>query len=99
MPKTCNHENCNNPVFGGGYCKHHQYLRPHGVPKPKAIKEIAPMSKRKKEETGHYVDLRQAFLATSPLCQAKLINICSRIATEVHHKQGRTGEYNCPIAA
>ena len=28
MPKTCNKEGCNNNVFGGGYCKNHQYLRP-----------------------------------------------------------------------
>ena len=25
--KICNADNCNNPVFGGGYCKFHQYLR------------------------------------------------------------------------
>lgn len=25
--KICKKENCNNPVFGKGYCRNHQYLR------------------------------------------------------------------------
>lgn len=25
--KTCNSDGCNYPVFGGGYCRNHQYLR------------------------------------------------------------------------
>jgi len=25
--KTCNHNNCNNPQFGGGYCRYHQNSR------------------------------------------------------------------------
>ena len=28
MPKKCNIDGCSNNVFGKGYCKHHQYLRP-----------------------------------------------------------------------
>ncbi len=27
MAKQCDKLNCNNPQFGGGYCKNHQYLR------------------------------------------------------------------------
>jgi len=27
MAKTCQVDNCNNPVWGKGYCKGHQYLR------------------------------------------------------------------------
>jgi len=36
--KICNKEGCENPVFGGGYCKYHQYLRTDKK-KPKPIKQ------------------------------------------------------------
>ena len=32
--KICNYENCGNNVFGGGYCKFHQYLRKDKKDKP-----------------------------------------------------------------
>lgn len=35
--KTCNHPQCHLPVFGGGYCRRHQYLREQ---KPKRAKVI-----------------------------------------------------------
>lgn len=34
MAKQCNKDKCNNPVFGGGYCKYHQCLRTDRVLKP-----------------------------------------------------------------
>ncbi len=34
MAKTCNVEDCDNPRWGKGYCKHHQYLRTDKKPKP-----------------------------------------------------------------
>jgi len=27
MPKSCNKDGCNNPRWGGGYCRNHGYLR------------------------------------------------------------------------
>lgn len=36
MPKICNSQNCNYNVFGGGYCKIHQYKRTDLVKNPLA---------------------------------------------------------------
>lgn len=34
MAKQCTHKDCNNPVFGGGYCKFHQWKRTDKKQKP-----------------------------------------------------------------
>ena len=36
--------------------------------------------------------LRESFLKAHPLCQAAMPEICTKIASQVHHKQGRVGE-------
>jgi len=46
--KTCKHINCFFPVFGGGYCKYHQYLR-EDVVRKKPVK-----SKRRIEDEKRY---------------------------------------------
>ena len=62
MPKICNQDECDYPVWGKGYCKIHQYLRtdpkapkPLGrselKSKPKAIKQIS--DKRKEKLKGY----------------------------------------------
>jgi hypothetical protein len=38
MAKTCNKKDCNNPQFGGGFCKWHQYKRTDKK-KPSPIKK------------------------------------------------------------
>jgi hypothetical protein len=98
MPKICKCGSCSNPVFGGDYCKYHQCYRMDKPPKQKKTAKIKPVSEKRKEENKQYSSLRTAFLKEHPLCEAKLDN-CTRIATDVHHKKGRTGRQNCPFAA
>lgn len=90
MPKICNV--CPNFVFGGGYCKTHQYLRPRKIEvekeKPKSINKISPALRRK---TIEYNKLRIPFIQLSPLCRAKLPN-CTKVTTDIHHMKGR-GKY------
>jgi hypothetical protein len=46
--KTCKKEGCENPRFGGGYCKWHQHLRPDytfAMAKAKQVKTIKPLKR------------------------------------------------------
>jgi hypothetical protein len=43
MAKTCKAEGCYNPVFGGGFCQRHGYLRDDKKPK-----KIAPRTQKEK---------------------------------------------------
>lgn len=60
--KICNADNCNNPVFGGGYCKYHQYMRTDKKIKPvktllvsNTIHDTTKVkSKLKKANTGEF---------------------------------------------
>lgn len=49
MSKQCTHEGCTRPVFGKGYCKAHQYLRPDF--KASLIKRAKEKKEVKKEKT------------------------------------------------
>lgn len=48
MAKTCKHDSCGNPVFGGGYCKYHQNYRTDK--KPKRIKKVSSKGILRKEQ-------------------------------------------------
>lgn len=54
-------------------------------------KRISPRSSKRSKEEAEYSRRRIAFLARHPICQANLLGICTRYATEVHHKKGRIG--------
>lgn len=86
MAKTCKADGCKNPVFGGGYCKYHQYHR-----KDKKLVKIPPLSTTRKEDKKVYMTLRKVFLSTRKECQIKAPG-CSKKATCVHHKAGRVGK-------
>lgn len=92
MPKTCNHENCKNPVFGGGYCKFHQFLRNKPPKQQKPKKAIPRTTTKRRRESEDYGVLREEWLRQHPLCEARVNHNCFRQATEVHHKRGR-GKY------
>lgn len=51
-------------------------------------KKIKPIAKKRKAELKEYSKLRSVFLSKRKFCEAQLGG-CMRIATEVHHKQGR----------
>ena len=59
---------------------------------PKRAKPIATRSRKKKEQDKEYSVLRKDFLYYHHNCQAQLQNICTRHATDVHHKAGRIGK-------
>lgn len=54
--KTCNKDGCSNPVFGGGYCKFHQYLRSKP---PKKIRKYSP---KRQSQVSSYLHDRKLFL-------------------------------------
>jgi hypothetical protein len=101
MPKICKHEECNHPVFGGGYCRNHQFLRTDKKPKERDVGRtpIKKVSAKRQREAKIYSDTRETFLREQGLCGARIANICTKIATQIHHKQGRSGRHNCPVAA
>jgi hypothetical protein len=51
MPKICTQEDCDNNVWGKGYCKYHQHLRTDKKARKPLIpkKTIKPISAKKKE--------------------------------------------------
>jgi hypothetical protein len=81
MPKKCSIEKCNWPVFGGGYCKAHQYHR-----KKNRIDNNKPNSRDLKDVK--YFELRKKYLETHKRC---MINSpeCTQDATVIHHTRGR----------
>ena len=61
------------------------------APIKKQKKPIAPRSPKRYKQEREYLKKRKSFLLSSQLCQAKLPNICTTQATDVHHMQGRIG--------
>lgn len=79
---------------GNRYCKT-CWSKKNSSSKPIATKKrkpIAPRSRKKQEEDREYSVLRKGFLYYHQHCQAQLQNICTRHATDVHHKAGRIGK-------
>lgn len=72
MPKICNKEGCNYPVFSKGYCKMHQYLRTDKK-KPKPLKKTSLKPKAKNTGQGTlFLSIwlssdRRSFLSGKPL--------------------------------
>ena len=60
--------------------------------KPTSRKPIASRSPKRAKQEREYLKKRKDFLYYHPLCQAKIPNICTTHATDVHHKQGRIGQ-------
>jgi len=83
MPKKCLHKDCNYNVFGGGYCKFHQYLREDKQHKPLKRTPVRKVSKKRSKENAFYLKKRMEFLI------GKTCPITGRPATEIHHMDGR----------
>jgi hypothetical protein len=90
--KTCEHEGCTNPQFGGGRCKYHQYERKklggdlHVRKKPKPRTE-----KRAKDERYYSVVAKEFFEDSDKKCF-----FCGdKVDTfqGLHHFKGRTNDY------
>lgn len=89
--KTCMHQSCNYPVFGKGYCRYHQHLRPDKkAPTFKPRTKIKPMSKKLSKERSEYRRLREEFLIMPENLFCAVFP--EKRSTEVHHMRGR-GKY------
>lgn len=81
--KTCIVPGCTNPMFGGGYCQRHQYMRDD---KHKALRE----SIRRKEQRKIYQQICKRLDERKSVCY-----FCGkpiRGKADHHHLLGRTGE-------
>ena|ERR1035437_1395263 len=79
MPRTCKEDNCNNSVFGGNYCKYHQFCRrmsggdkhtpktaknvPLQPQSPKSGTMIPKESKTRKKESKTYKEVKDEIRA------------------------------------
>lgn len=84
MAKSCKKEGCNNPRFGKGYCKFHQYLRQDFNKKKAPRKRISPISDKLKDELKSYRIVRDRYMYEHPNCE-----ICMNPSQDLHHKKGR----------
>lgn len=75
--KLCKHNNCNNPVWSGGFCKWHSKRQ-----------QIKVISNKRKEEKKEYDKKRKLYLIEHSICEVKE---CNNKATQIHHKVGRVG--------
>ena len=60
--------------------------------KPTARKPIAHSSPKRSKEERVYQGKRIIFLNKHPLCEMRIPNICTNVATDIHHMEGRTGD-------
>jgi hypothetical protein len=94
--KTCEHEGCSNPQFGGGRCRYHQFeRRKRGGDLHVRKKPIARESKKRKEESKTYVqvktELRDAMVAKGTYnCFFSGLPMGNHF--EFHHLKGRDGQ-------
>ena len=104
MAKTCAN-GCRYGVFSKGLCKscwNRQYGKPikkNPDARPlkrtqlkKATKPIKKASKKRQEQLNKYYPLREKFLKERNLCELKVDDKCTVIATEVHHEIGKENE-------
>lgn len=96
MPKTCQHTNCNNPVFSKMLCVNHWRSSEFNKPitrkrsdKPLySTKTIKAVSTRQQRLNAAYSAQRLIYLKNHRICEAALTN-CTFEATQAHHKRGR----------
>jgi len=80
---------------GNRYCKLCWSRKQAMTNKPKPARQTKPIAQRspkRSKQEREYLQKRKSFLLSSQLCQAKLPNICTTHATDVHHMQGRIGD-------
>lgn len=80
MPKQCNEPNCSNNVFGGGYCKRHQYRR--------GVKYLRSFSLKRQKQNVEYFREAKKFIEENPDCAIKS-PVCTGKSQHPHHPKGR----------
>ena len=97
--KTC--KECNNPVFGGGYCKYHQFKRKMKggdlyKPKPRQKSPLPKESKKREKERIYYLDQVKMFWKECVENGNDFCFFCGQKMTkreDTHHLKGRIGDY------
>lgn len=85
MAKVCINEGCDNPRWGKGFCKFHQYLRNDKTVKPKKKqKSFRVISESLEAKLKVYRPLRDKYMREHPECE-----ICNNPSQDLHHKAGR----------
>ena len=91
MAKSCLEDGCNNPRFGKGYCRNHQYKRTDKETKSLVRKKISPISNGLAEKLKLYRAVRDKYMAQHLNCE-----ICDKPSNDLHHKAGR-GKNLCNV--
>lgn len=58
--------------------------------KPMKRVKLKTMSSKRRKDHATYMARRSEYLTQTPACEAKLPR-CTKVATQIHHKAGRTG--------
>lgn len=78
---------------GEKFCKRCWSCHPSNVkPKPTARKALPSRSAKRTQQEKEYSKLRKDFLERRSMCEMRIPQICTQKATDVHHKNGRTGD-------
>ena len=95
MPKICEHEGCSNPIWSRKtmMCKNHltsqSVTLKKKTPIKKAVQRIRQVSSKRQRQNQAYLIMRKMFLETHEMCAV----FPNKEATEIHHSNGRRGEY------
>lgn len=97
MPKICDFDGCNNPRFGGGFCRWHQGYRTDKKPKKSGQtskgkqkkSHIKPISDKRAEELAKYREVRAEYKKAHPQCE---VLGCTKKGQDLHHKNERHGK-------
>jgi hypothetical protein len=71
------------------YWKYRASLKPKKQAKRAIVKKI---SDKMLSKVSQYSKLRKAFLKQHPVCIARVIDDCTKLATDIHHSAGRNGD-------
>lgn len=79
---------------GKKYCKQCWSCHVDNVKQKPTVKQkpLPRVSLKRSKEERIYAAQRIIFLAEHKMCEFHIVGICTQVATEVHHKEGRTGE-------
>lgn len=79
---------------GKRYCKQCWSCHADNVKQKPTVKQtsLPRVSEKRSKEEKLYSAKRVLFLAEHHMCEAHIVGICTKLAEEVHHKEGRTGE-------
>ena len=92
----CKIEGCNNPIWGGGVCRYHNYTRYMRGGDKHERKKPAKRSPKRAQDERRYKDLAKEFFDEAVKNGTNICVFCGKKVTffeGLHHLKGRTGEY------